>query len=170
MEDAHLASALRGSEKDRREHQLVLDGILSALSPLCVWLDSPPSPSVLALPKLQHLSSPVRGWLRAETSLGDLLARLHPTPAVGGAPRDAALRWIADLEDRSRGWYAGPVGWVAREQADLAVAIRSAVVEKRWITVFGGAGIVRGSDPDAEWDETGRKAASLLSLFAETGW
>lgn len=169
-EERLTAARLLASEKDRREHQAVLDGILAALDPLCVWLASPAYPEVLALPKLQHLSSPVRGWLRPEVTLDPILARLHPTPAVGGAPREVALPLIADLEGRARGWYAGPVGWVGRSEADLSVAIRSAIVEPRRVTVFGGAGIVEGSDPCAEWEETGRKAASLLSLFAGSGW
>jgi menaquinone-specific isochorismate synthase len=169
-EERLSAARLLASEKDRREHRFVLDGILDALDPLCVWLASPASPEVLALPKLQHLSSPVRGWLRSGVTLDPVLARLHPTPAVGGEPRGIALPMIRELEGRARGWYAGPVGWVGRTEADLAVAIRSAILEPRRVTVFGGAGIVEGSDPQAEWEETGRKAASLLSLFAEPGW
>ena len=76
---------------------------------------------------------------------------------------------IRDLEPRSRGWYAGPVGWIGIDGVDLAVGIRSAIVRAHAVTVIGGAGIVQGSDPAAEWEETGRKAASFLSLFAETG-
>jgi len=166
-EDVVLGKVLLASEKELREHRLVLDAILSALQPLTLRLESPALPSLLRLPKILHLHTPVRGYLRAEVHLEDLIARLHPTPAVGGWPRADALRLIPELEGRARGWYAGPVGWVSLDQADFAVAIRSAILRGRSVTVIGGAGIVQGSDPAPEWDETASKAASLLSLFAE---
>jgi menaquinone-specific isochorismate synthase len=168
-EDDRLAQALLASEKDRREHRLVLEGILEALAPLAVWRESPACPSVLRLPRVQHLSTPVRGWLEEGVALSELVAGLHPTPAVGGSPRDRAMAAIRELEPRPRGWYAGPIGWVGADAADFAVGIRSAVLRGASATVIGGAGIVQGSDPAAEWEETARKAASFLSLFAETG-
>lgn len=167
-EDRALATSLLASEKDRREHQFVLDGILEALAPLTLWRESPASPSVLRLPRVQHLSTPVRAWLHEGVRLSELLSALHPTPAVGGSPRDAAMAAIRELESRPRGWYAGPIGWIGTDGADFAVGIRSAIVRGSTVTVIGGAGIVQGSDPHAEWEETARKAASLLSLFAET--
>jgi menaquinone-specific isochorismate synthase len=167
-EDGRLAQALLASEKDRREHRLVLEGILEALAPLTLWRESPASPFVLRLPRVQHLSTPVRGWLDEAVSLSELIARLHPTPAVGGSPKHSAMASIRELEPRPRGWYAGPIGWVGLEAADFAVGIRSAIVRGASVTVIGGAGIVHGSDPAAEWEETARKAASFLSLFAET--
>jgi menaquinone-specific isochorismate synthase len=99
--------------------------------------------------------------------LSELIGGLHPTPAVGGSPRLRAMDLINELEGRSRGWYAGLVGWVGHDAADFAVAIRSGIVRGNRMTAFGGAGIVRGSDPHAEWDETARKAASFIHLFAE---
>jgi isochorismate synthase len=167
-EDLAFAEILLASEKDRREHRLVLDGILEALAPLTLWRESPASPFVLRLPRVQHLSTPVRAWLNEDVRLRDLLSALHPTPAVGGSPKGPAMAAIRELESRPRGWYAGPVGWIGTDSADLAVGIRSAIVRGSTVTVIGGAGIVQGSDPHAEWEETARKAASLLSLFAET--
>ncbi len=167
--DARLAELLRSSEKDRREHRFVLDGIVEALAPLCMWIEAPTSPAVQPLPMVQHLHTPVAGWLRPAVSLSEILRSLHPTPAVGGAPREAAIRWIRRLEGRPRGWYAGAVGSIGVDRADFAVGIRSAIVRDRRVTVFGGAGIVRGSEPAMEWEETARKAASLMSLFAEEG-
>ena len=99
--------------------------------------------------------------------VGALVASLHPTAAVGGSPRHRAMDLIRDLEGRPRGWYAGLVGWIGTDASDFAVAIRSGIVRGRRMTAFGGAGIVRGSDPAAEWDETARKAASFIHLFAE---
>lgn len=166
-EDAIQVSRLRESEKDRREHRLVLEGIREAVAPLVRWCEAPSSPEILTLPKILHLSSPVRGWLREGVALADLIGRLHPTAAVAGAPRGEAMDLIREVEGRSRGWYAGAVGWISAEEADLAIAIRSALVRGERLTVHGGAGIVSGSQPDAEWEETARKAASFSSLFAD---
>lgn len=166
-EDETLARALRQSEKDQREHRFVRDGILDSLMPVSRWLTARTKPSVLYLPRLQHLSTRVHGRLRDGTTVGELIRRLHPTPAVGGYPRDAAWRMIRELEARPRGWYAGPVGWISADAADFAVAIRSATVSGGSLRVTGGAGIVRGSDPAAEWDETARKVRSFLSFFTE---
>ncbi len=167
IEDRCLAAALLASEKDRREHRFVLDGIVTALQPFARWLEHPTAPSILPLPKLQHLSSPIHGALRDGVRFGDLIRRLHPTPAVGGEPRAEAFEMICEIEARPRGWYAGLIGWIGEASADLAVGIRSAMVRGRRATLIGGAGIVLGSDPAAEWDETTRKCDSFLSLFAE---
>jgi menaquinone-specific isochorismate synthase len=166
-EKEQSARELLDSKKDRHEHRFVLEGILEALAPVTEWLEHPARPNVLTLPKLHHLSSPVSGWMRRSTRLEDLLKRLHPTPAVGGSPRAEALGLIRELEGRPRGWYAGPIGWIADDRADFGVGIRSAIVRENRLTVIGGAGIVRGSTAENEWEETARKAASFLSLFSE---
>lgn len=161
------AAALLASEKDGREHRIVLDEMLAAIAPHVRGVESPDAPRVLALPEVQHLWSPIRARLRAGASLGQLVGALHPTPAVGGSPRLPAMDLIRALEQRPRGWYAGLVGWIGATDADFAVAIRSGIVRGKRLTAFGGAGIVRGSDPEAEWDETARKAASFIHQFAE---
>ncbi len=166
-EDEERARSLIASEKDQREHRFVRDGILESLRPVARWLEADARPGILALPKLQHLWTPVRGWTKDGVTIGELITRLHPTPAVGGSPARAALPLIRELEERPRGWYAGPIGWIGRDDADFAVGIRAAYVRGKRLTVIGGAGIVRGSDPGAEWDETARKVASFLSLFTE---
>lgn len=161
------AAALLASEKDGREHRIVLEEILAAIAPHVGAVESPAAPRILALAEVLHLWSPIRARLRAGVGLSELVAGLHPTPAVGGSPRLRAMDLIAELEGRSRGWYAGLVGWIGQDAADFAVAIRSGIVRGSRMTAFGGAGIVRGSDPHAEWDETARKAASFIHLFAE---
>jgi menaquinone-specific isochorismate synthase len=165
--DDAAAVLLLQSEKDCREHRLVRDGIVSALSPVTRWIEVETRPTVLRLSGLHHLSTSIRASLRDGVLIGDLLRLLHPTPAVGGSPRDQALALIRRLEGRARGWYAGPVGWVGSDAADFAVAIRSGIIHGNTVRAFAGAGIVRGSDPDAEWEETARKAASFLNLFTE---
>jgi menaquinone-specific isochorismate synthase len=165
--EARNAAALLASEKDGREHRIVLEEILAAISPHVHALEAPASPRVMTLAEVLHLWSPIRAQLRPGVGLGELIGGLHPTPAVGGSPRLRAMDLIHALERRSRGWYAGLVGWIGHDAADFAVAIRSGVVRGNRMTAFGGAGIVRGSDPNAEWDETARKAASFIHLFAE---
>jgi len=96
----------------------------------------------------------------------EVLLRLHPTPAVGGFPRETALAAIRELEHDARGWYAGPVGWIARDQAEFAVAIRSAMLRERDAIVFAGAGIVAGSVPQREWRETEDKAHAFLKALS----
>ncbi|MGD9954394.1 MAG: isochorismate synthase MenF [Burkholderiales bacterium] len=165
--EARNGATLLASEKDGREHRIVLEEILAALAPHVGAMDSPPSPRLLPLAEVQHLWSPIRAELRPGTGLAELVGALHPTPAVGGSPRLRAMDLIRALEQRPRGWYAGLVGWIGQDAADFAVAIRSGIVRGNRLTAFGGAGIVRGSDPLQEWDETARKAASFLHLFAE---
>lgn len=167
--DDALAALLLSSDKDLREHRFVRDGIVASLEPIARWIEIETRPSVLRLTGLHHLSTSIRGSLRDGLALGELLRRLHPTPAVGGSPRDLALEMIRRLEGRPRGWYAGSVGWIAPDEADFAVAIRSGIVRGGSLRATAGAGIVRGSDPEAEWDETARKADSFLSLFTKAG-
>lgn len=166
-DEARQAAALLASEKDGREHRIVLEEILAAIAPHVRGVESPAAPRILPLAEVMHLWSPIRAQLRAGVGLSELVGGLHPTPAVGGSPRLRAMDLIHALEGRPRGWYAGVVGWVGPDAADFAVAIRSGIVRGNRMTAFGGAGIVRGSDPRAEWDETARKAASFIHLFAE---
>lgn len=166
-DEARNASTLLASEKDGREHRIVLEEILAAIAPHVRSVESPQAPRILALPEVLHLWSPIQAQLRQGVGLSELVAGLHPTPAVGGSPRLPAMDLIHALEGRSRGWYAGLVGWIGADAADFAVAIRSGIVRGNRMTAFGGAGIVRGSDAAAEWDETARKAASFIHLFSE---
>jgi isochorismate synthase EntC len=97
----------------------------------------------------------------------ELAGLLHPTPAVGGEPRAAALATMGELEDLDRGWYAGPVGWMdAAEDGEFCVAIRSALLRDRTAHVFAGNGIVADSDPAAELAETEVKLGALLPLLS----
>jgi menaquinone-specific isochorismate synthase len=149
--------------KNRGEHQLVVDSIREALAPLCVSLDVAEAPSVVALRHVLHLSSPFSGMLADDTHVLELVDALHPTPAVGGAPKVAALRWIAENEPLDRGWYAGPVGWFdGSGDGDLAVAIRSALVHGASARVFAGAGVVAGSEPSSELRETVLKQRAMV--------
>jgi menaquinone-specific isochorismate synthase len=156
-------SALRDSVKDSREHRLVVDGVLEALAPVCDELNAAREPDAVTFSSIVHLETPVHGQLsEPAASALDLARRLHPTPAVAGTPRDVALTVIAALEP-DRGRYAGPVGWVdARGDGEWAVALRGAELNGNRAVLRAGAGIVAGSDADAEWAETQAKLEPML--------
>jgi menaquinone-specific isochorismate synthase len=163
--DHSLAEHLLSNPKDRLEHYYVVEDTLRCLGDLCDRLDVGTDPHILKLATLQHLMTHARGHLKPGIATGDILTSLHPTPAVGGSPRDAALAAIRELEPCSRGWYGGPVGWLARDQAEFAVAIRSALLTGNEILVFAGAGIVKGSNAEEEWRETENKALAFLNAL-----
>jgi isochorismate synthase len=158
------ASRLLDSTKDRSEHAFVVRAITAALEPLCGEVQAPQEPVLRTLHRVAHLSTPIVGQLRSDTHVLELVRRLHPTPAVGGSPADAALAWIQQNEPQPRGWYAGPVGWVdANGDGDFVVALRSGAVWGNSAMLFAGAGVVRGSTPDTEVAEIDLKLATFRS-------
>ncbi|MFO0624923.1 MAG: isochorismate synthase [Polyangiales bacterium] len=161
--DARDRDALRRSEKDLREHALVAEMILRTLAPWCAQIDAPATPEVRSLRALHHLCTPITATLRPDAPDAlTLAAALHPTPAVAGMPVDPAVRWIVDHEDAPRGWYAGALGWCdAAGDGRLVVALRAAVLRGERAWTYAGAGLVPGSDPDREWDETAVKMAMM---------
>jgi menaquinone-specific isochorismate synthase len=168
--DEALLAALMGSRKDRHEHQLVVDAISAKLRPFCASLDVPKTPTVVPLRNVSHLGTEIRGSLSPANALLptslELAALLQPTPAVGGLPVDAALRWQRDNEGFDRGCYAGPVGWLdGRGDGEWALGLRSATVSGRRAVLYAGNGIVAGSDPDAELAETQLKLQALLAAL-----
>jgi menaquinone-specific isochorismate synthase len=121
---------------------------------------------VVPLRHVQHLVTPLSGRLREPADVIDLAGRLHPTPAVAGAPRELALELIAEEEPMERGWFAGPLGWVDRHgDGELVVALRSGVVEGPRATLLAGCGIVADSEPDREWQESEVKLQALGSAL-----
>lgn len=165
--DQRRAAELLSSSKNRTEHQITIDAVHDTLLPWCSYLDVEPTPSVVPAGPVQHLASVVEGRLsRPAPSVLELVAALHPTPAVGGWPRDAAVRVIAEFEDADRGRYAGPVGWVdARGNGAFAVGIRSVQLDGATARLFAGVGVVADSDPRAELAETRAKAQTLLTAL-----
>ena len=162
--DAALAAELLADSKNRLENRLVHADILSRLAPLTTRT-SLTEPRILKLRLLQHLKCDIEAELQPGVCDWQLLAALHPTPAVGGAPREAALAFIREYEPYQRGWYAGACGMLSRETSEFSVAIRSARITARGISLFAGAGIVAGSQPAAEWAELDNKIANVLSLL-----
>ena len=162
--DAALAAELLADSKNRLENRLVHADILSRLAPLTTDATLT-EPRILKLRLLQHLKCDIEAELKPGVCDWQLLAALHPTPAVGGAPREAALAFIRESEPYDRGWYAGACGMLSRETSEFSVAIRSARITVQGISLFAGAGIVAGSEPTAEWAELDNKIANVLSLL-----
>ncbi len=164
-EDAAFAAEMLASAKDRVEHAAVRDALRAGLAELCDDVSAPEEPTVLTLRHVHHLHTAVRATLRDGHTLLDVIARLHPTPAVGGTPRDAALRFIRRHERLDRGWYAGPIGWTGRERGEFAVALRSALLAGDRASLFAGCGIVADSDPALELAESRLKLRPMLAAL-----
>jgi isochorismate synthase len=162
-DDCSLGEALLADRKERREHALVVRALQNVLSPLCAQLTVPEAPSLLRMPNVQHLRTPLRGMLKEEHDIFGLIERLHPTPATGGLPREMACSLLRTYECLARGWYAGPVGWVdGHGGGEFVVAIRSALLRGHEARLYAGCGIVAGSDPEREYEESCLKLRPML--------
>jgi isochorismate synthase len=145
--------------KDRAEHAPVVRAIADALADARVEVGPV---AARAVGELAHLVTPIVAELAAPAHVLDIAAALHPTPAVAGAPRARAVAWIR-AHEAPRGWYTGAVGWIDRTgDGELAVALRCGLVRAERAVLFAGAGIVAGSEPDAEYDETLLKERPML--------
>lgn len=165
--DQAISSALAASAKNLAEHAFAVDSLVAALEPFCVQVDADPKPFSLALPNVWHLASDVHGVLRQDSSALDLAAALHPTAAVAGTPREAALSLIEELEPFDRGRYAGPVGWIgANGDGEWAIALRGGQLAGDQITAYAGCGIVIDSEPEAELAETELKFQPIRNALA----
>ncbi|MCS6808364.1 MAG: isochorismate synthase [Bacteroidota bacterium] len=163
-DDERMSQELYTSAKDRREHAAVQRYVAAVLDEITESFTIG-SVDVLQLAHLQHLYAECSGKLRPEIDDAAIIARLHPTPAVGGLPRPPALSLLERIEGFDRGWYAAPVGWLNAHAAEFAVAIRSALVAERCVHAFSGAGIVAGSEPETEWQEIEMKITPILSAL-----
>lgn len=155
-DDAAVSAELATSQKDLDEHAFAVRSVLDALHPHVRAITASESPFTLKLPNLWHLATDIEMQLGDGASALDLVAALHPTAAVAGSPRDAALTLIAELEPFDRGRYAGPVGWIDNDgDGEWVIALRCARVDDDGtLTAYAGAGIVADSDPDSELAET----------------
>jgi menaquinone-specific isochorismate synthase len=165
QEDQRLKEDLLNCDKDIREHDYVTRYVDKVLRKYCSDLKKDRQAGILENARVQHLIVRFEALLQDGVGDSHLLKTLHPTPAVGGVPTGSALHKIAELEQFDRGWYAGPVGWINRDGAEFAVAIRSAMQTDNLLQLYAGAGIVDGSQPAAEWQELENKIAGYLRLF-----
>jgi menaquinone-specific isochorismate synthase len=166
-EDASLAEALLSSDKDLREHSAVTASILRRLRMVGVLAANSRHPELLRLGNVMHLRTPIEGTMPADRRFLEVAGELHPTPAVGGKPRDLALPFIPGFEPHTRGLYTGAVGWVGADglTGKLFVALRCARIDGTTARAFAGAGIVAGSDPVAESTETEMKLRTILEAL-----
>jgi salicylate biosynthesis isochorismate synthase/menaquinone-specific isochorismate synthase len=165
--DDHLGEQLLRSDKDREENAIVARRIARALRPHAVWVTATSEPMLVRVANIQHLAAPIRAQLARPLGAIELAGLLHPTPAVGGEPREPAERLIPALEGIDRGWYAGPVGWTdATGDGEFCVALRCALLRGPHARLYAGAGIVRDSDPASELAETEVKLQALLPVLA----
>jgi menaquinone-specific isochorismate synthase len=166
VEDERLESQLLKMSKEQREHSLVVESLAGTFRELCADFSQDSAPSVLKLSRVQHLRTAFAGQLNDGVGDDSILGAFHPTPATCGSPCAEAARFIEENEPFDRGWYAGPVGAVSRDEAEFAVAIRSMLWLGRKIHVYAGAGVVEGSEPEREWNELEDKIAGVLYLLA----
>jgi salicylate biosynthesis isochorismate synthase len=170
FETQAVAGTLRNgygwTAKEHAEHQAVIDGIRESLAPHAAELYAAPVPIVKPAGSFAHLVTPMRGTLKPTASFLSAAGALHPTPALGGHPRQPALAWLAEQRHFERGWYGGAFGY-AHPQNDCAlfVGIRSALLTPQSGYLFAGAGIVAGSTPEGEWAETAWKLETLQAVM-----
>lgn len=166
QEDTELGTELLNDEKNLIEHAIVVKMIKDSFEECCSEVKVSDHPQLLKTKNIQHLYTPIEGSMKAGYSLLNLTEKLHPTPALGGYPKVAAVEMIREIEPMDRGWYAGPVGWLdAENNGEFAVAIRSGLIEGEQATLFAGCGIVAESDPQMEYQETLIKLKPMLSAL-----
>lgn len=173
VQDAAAAAALEASHKDLDEHRFAVHSVVESLAPHAATLSADEHPFPLQLPNVWHLATDVRATLSDGSTALDLVQALHPTAAVAGTPRQAAVDAIRRIEPFDRMRYAGPVGWVdGRGDGEWAIALRcaqfdaTAVGDVMRVVAHAGAGIVAGSDPDAELRETRVKFRPVIDALA----
>lgn len=163
-EDIVLGETLLSDKKNLEEHGYVVQMIKSALENCCESVSVPQEPGLYKTKSVQHLFTPVEGRIKEGCSLLNLVEMLHPTPALGGLPKEKAVEMIRAIEPMDRGWYAGPIGWFdAGDNGEFAVAIRSSLIKGKDAHLYAGCGIVRDSEPEAEYAETMIKLRPMLS-------
>lgn len=163
--DSAWAEDLRASGKELSEHRFVADYVSDLLARFCESFRQAEHESLLRLHHVQHMITRFEGLLREDIPATLVLHALHPTPAVGGTPRQEALDFLARCEPFTRGWFAGPVGWLSGFAGDFAIGIRSAVIQGAKAAIYAGAGIVADSRASDEWDETEAKMKNFLNVF-----
>lgn len=168
QEDALLTQKLLQDARLFKEHQVVVDHICRQLTPMMQTMQVSERRPLL-LPNVQHLQVHIQGKLANRYDVLDAVRALHPTAALGGEPRQAALEWIARLEPFERGWYGAPFGWVdARGNGDFYVALRCGLIRGDQALLYAGAGILPESDAQAEWEETALKFHPMLQALEES--
>lgn len=165
-EDEYLGNKLLNDKKNLHEHAIVVEMIKKAMQDGCAEAAVPEKPALYKGRDVQHLFTPIVGQALNNVSLLDMVEKLHPTPALGGYPRNKALKEIREQELLDRGWYGAPVGWMdGKGDGEFAVAIRSGLIRDDLVSLFAGCGIVGDSNPKNEYQETQMKFNPMLSAL-----
>jgi len=165
-EDLRISAELLHDEKNRQEHDFVVRMIKLAIKDYCTNMNVPEKPVILPLKNLQHLYTPVTATLKEGYNIFNIIEKLHPTPALGGTPREESLAFIREQELLDRGWYGAPIGWLdSNHNGEFAVAIRSALIQGDEASLFAGCGVVKDSDPESEYQETNIKLLPMLTVL-----
>ncbi|SMB84977.1 isochorismate synthase [Desulfonispora thiosulfatigenes DSM 11270] len=165
-EDEKLGNELLNDHKNLYEHALVVEMIKNAMEKGCEEVEIAKSPSLYDLKNVKHLHTPVKGLAKEGVTILDMVERLHPTPALGGYPKEISMNIIRKKEVLDRGWYAGPIGWLdSKCDGEFAVAIRSSLIKGNIVSLFAGGGIVERSNPAQEYQETEMKFKPMLSAL-----
>ena len=165
LEDQQLESDLLGSEKEREEHRFVSSFIESRMRQSCFDVRIESREEILKLKNVQHIITRISGRAGRDSHPLTLARLFHPTPAVGGYPQEKITGHIRQSEPFHRGWYAAPIGWMNKSNADFAVGIRSALINRNQLHIFAGAGIVRQSKAQSEWSETEKKMDNFTAII-----
>ncbi|GGG30475.1 isochorismate synthase MenF [Lysinibacillus alkalisoli] len=162
-EDEVLGYTLLHDDKNGGEHQHVVDMIADTFKAHCTTYKVPKQPQLLKSRDIQHLYTPVEGVLKAQKTILQLAKDLHPTPALGGVPRNKAMAIIRQHEAMNREMYASPIGWLdTTGDGEFAVALRCALIHDKQAYLYAGGGIVADSEPQSEYEETLVKFRPML--------
>lgn len=165
-EDQQLEDKLLNQPKEYREFKCVAEFLEKSLRPLSQEMEWEwPKMRVLKTSHVQHIHNRLSIQLKPEISDAELIRTLHPTPALGGLPRDNALSFLKNIEPFDRGWYGAPIGYVSPKGANLYVGIRSGLIRERSLHLFAGTGLVKGSHAESEWEELEQKIRPFTELF-----
>lgn len=167
-EDKNLAKLLLNDAKNLEEHDYVVQMIRQNIADYCEDIDMPEQPVIYPLRNLQHLYTPVKARLKKGASVLSIINQLHPTPALGGVPREKALSFIRQHEFLERGWYGAPLGWMDNnDNSEFVVAIRSGLIQGKEASLFAGCGVMKDSDAEMEYEETKVKFLPMLNVLED---
>lgn len=164
-EEKEFGEDLLKSKKDSDEYKFVFDYIKNELEKLCITVKVINKKEILKLSYVQHIYSRFEGILKPDADDFKIISSIHLTPAVSGYPKQNIRALIKRYETFYRGFYAGPVGWIGKDDSEFVIGIRSGIINNNYLSVFSGAGIVQKSSPEEEWNEIENKISPLLKIL-----
>lgn len=165
IDDLELENKLLRNEKELIEHDFVTKSIIKSLKTISEDVETLSNINIKKFKNVQHLYSQIKAKLKQNISIEEILNVLHPTPAVGGVPKEKSIEYINELEKFDRGWYAAPIGYISNDNSEFCVGIRSGLAIENKLYIYTGAGIVPGSVPEYEWEELNKKMDNFLNII-----